>query len=101
MTTGDRDYEEKRDFIRMFVGARVEITDPATGEQFVGDSKDLSAGGVAFTSSHGFEIGQKLSVKVSSVESKLPPLTADLIVKRSDKLATGSFEVAGSIENVN
>ena len=101
MSSLDREYEEKRDFIRMFVDARVEITDPATGERFSGDSKNLSAGGVAFTCGHNFEIGQKLTVKVSSVQSKLPPLQADLIVIRSDKNEDNTYEIAGSIENVN
>ncbi|NVJ50814.1 MAG: PilZ domain-containing protein [Gammaproteobacteria bacterium] len=97
----DREYEEKRDFIRMFVDAKVEITDPDSGETFTGDSKNLSAGGVAFTCEHSFEVGRTLSVKVSSVQSQLPPLTAELKVIRSDKRDDGSFEIAGSIANVN
>ncbi len=101
MKSLDREYEEKRDFIRMFVDAKVEITDPETNERFEGESRDLSAGGVAFNCDHSFEEGQKLSVKVSSVQSKLPPLTADLIVIRSIKGDDGRYQIAGTIENVN
>ncbi|WMS88144.1 PilZ domain-containing protein [Pleionea litopenaei] len=97
----EREYEEKRDFIRMFVDAKVEITDPNTGDHFIGDSKNLSAGGVAFLCDHSFEVGQTLEVKVSSVQSQLPPLTAELKVIRSDKRDDGQYEVAGSIANVN
>ncbi len=101
MSSIEREYEEKRDFIRMFVDAKVEITDPDTGEQFSGDSKNLSAGGVAFICDHSFEVGKRLEVKVSSVQSKLPPLQADLVVIRCDKTDADHYEIAGSIENVS
>ena len=97
----DREYEEKRDFIRMFVDANVEVSDAESGETFHGDSKDLSAGGVAFMCDHEFSVGTRLKVKVSSVESKLPPLTADLVVTRCDYKAENRYEIAGSIENVS
>ncbi len=101
MSSIEREYEEKRDFIRMFVDAKVEITDPESGERFEGDSKNLSAGGVAFTTTHPFPVGSKLTVRVSSEQSKLPPLTADLQVIRSDDLENGLFEIAGTIDNVS
>ncbi|WP_144394922.1 PilZ domain-containing protein [Pleionea sediminis] len=101
MKSLEREYEEKRDFIRMFVDAKVEITDPESGEQFTGDSEDLSAGGVAFMCDHSFDEGRKLVVKVSSVQSKLPPLTANMEVIRSIKGEDGRYKIAGTITNVN
>jgi hypothetical protein len=101
MSSLDREYEEKRDFIRMFVDAKVEITDPENNERFIGDSKNLSASGVAFLCQHAFEVGKRLKVKVSSEQSKLPPLQADLVVIRCDKTDNDQFEIAGTIENVS
>ncbi len=100
MSSLEREYEEKRDFIRMFVDAKVEITDPASGNECEGESINLSAGGVAFTSPTPFEINTTLQVKVSSLQSKLPPLTADLNVIRCEKTANNLYEIAGSIANV-
>ncbi|NVJ60029.1 MAG: PilZ domain-containing protein [Gammaproteobacteria bacterium] len=97
----DREYEEKRDFIRMFVDAKVEVTDPQSGDTFQGESKDLSAGGVAFVCDHELATGTRLEVKVSSAESKLPPLKADFIVTRCDKQSDNRYEIAGTIENVS
>jgi hypothetical protein len=101
MSSLDREYEEKRDFIRMFVDAKVEITDPETDDRFIGDSKNLSAGGVAFLCEQSFSVGKRLQVKVSSEQSKLPPLKADLVVIRCDKSNDNLFEIAGTIENVS
>ncbi|MCO7223606.1 PilZ domain-containing protein [Pleionea sp. CnH1-48] len=101
MSSIQREYEEKRDYIRMFVDASVEITDPITGNTFKGDSKDLSATGVAFVTDNPFDIGQRLNVKISSTQSKLAPLEADFTVMRADKLDDGHYHVAGSIGNVN
>ncbi len=101
MTSSQREYEEKRDYIRMFVDAQVEVFDPDSGQSFMGDSKNLSASGVAFVSDQQFDVGQKLSVKISSTQSKLPPLTADFIVSRCDITDNNLFKTAGSIENVN
>ncbi|PWK49959.1 PilZ domain-containing protein [Pleionea mediterranea] len=97
----DREYEEKRDFIRMFVDAKVEITDPESGKRYEGDSINLSAGGVAFVSSQPFDIDKTLDVKVSSVQSKLPPLSAELVVIRCEKQSDDHYEIAGSIQNVS
>lgn len=100
MSSVNKDYEEKRNFIRMFVDAKVSITDPQTSQIFEGDSKNLSGDGVMFVTDKEFEENQILIVDIRSEQSKLAPLTAEFEVKRVRKLGEGKFEVAGTINGV-
>ncbi|MGX5174477.1 PilZ domain-containing protein [Aliikangiella sp. IMCC44653] len=100
MSSLNSEYEEKRNFIRMFVDAKVSITDPATSEVYEGDSKNLSGDGVSFITDKKFELNQKLSVDIRSEQSKLAPLSADFEVKRVESLGDGRYEVAGTIQSV-
>jgi len=100
MSSVDKDYEEKRNFIRMFVDARVTITDPETGQTFHGDSKNLSGDGVMFITDQEFMENQLLNVDIRSEQSKLAPLKAQFVVKRIEKLENNQFEVGGTISSV-
>ncbi len=100
MSLDKNDYEEKRNFIRMFVDAKVTITDPKTGQVFEGDSKNLSGDGVMFITEHKFDINQKLSVDIRSEQSKLAPLSASFEVMRVKQLDDGTYEIGGNIESV-
>lgn len=101
MSATNKDYEEKRNFIRMFVDAKVIITDPATGHSFEGDSKDLSGDGVMFVTSEKLEEKQVVTVDIRSEQSKLSPLSAEFEVVRVSPLEDGKFEVAGKISGVS
>jgi len=94
------DYDEKRNFIRMFVNANVRITDPATGNEYEGQGKNLSGDGAMFNSKTEFSINQKLSLHISSELSKLASLNADFEVKRVQQLENGDFEVGGIMLDV-
>jgi len=100
MTSPTKDYEEKRNFIRMFVDAKVIITDPETGQSFEGDSKNLSGDGVMFTTDQKFSENQKLSVNIRSEQSKLAPRCAEFEVVRVIDNGNGEYEVAGRISVV-
>jgi len=100
MTSVDQHYEEKRNFIRMFVDAKVTITDPETGQVYDGDSKNLSGDGVMFITDNKFDKNQLLTVDIRSEQSKLAPLTAQFEVKRVIDLGGGKFEIAGTINSV-
>ncbi|TQV71435.1 PilZ domain-containing protein [Aliikangiella marina] len=101
MSSVDHNYEEKRNFIRMFVDAKVTITDPETGQVFQGDSKNLSGDGVMFITDQKFNENQMLSVDIRSEQSKLAPLTAKFEVKRVIDLGEGKYEIAGTINSVS
>ena len=100
MSSVNKDYEEKRNFIRMFVDAKVSITDPKTGQVFEGDSKNLSGDGVLFVTDHKFEENQILTVDIRSEQSQLAPLTAQFEVKRIRQLENNQYEVGGTINGV-
>jgi len=94
------DYDEKRNFIRMFVNANVRIIDPDTGKEYAGQGKNLSGDGAMFTSKQSFNINQKLNLHISSELSKLASLNADFEVKRVQKLDNGEYEVGGTMLDV-
>ncbi len=100
MPSTGNDYDEKRNFIRMFVNADVQITDPATSQVYKGQGKNLSGDGVAFTTKEKFELNQKLNLNISSERSAMASLNAEFEVKRVDQLEDGSFEIAGTMIDV-
>lgn len=100
MSSASKDFEEKRNFIRMFVDAKVTITDPVTGNVYQGDSKNLSGDGILIQSNQEFQLNQELNVDISSDKSKMAPLSAQFVVKRVEKLENGMFEVGGAIKDV-
>ncbi len=100
MASTDNDYNEKRNFIRMFVNAKVKITDPSTGNSFDGIGKNLSGDGAMFSTNEKFTVNQKLTVDISSEQSKVAALRAEFEVIRIEELADGSYEVAGTMIDV-
>lgn len=101
MSSVNKDYEEKRNFIRMFVDAKVTLTDTATGQTYPGDSKNLSGDGILITTDQIFQLNQELKLDVCSEKSQMPPLSAEFTVKRIEQLDNGRYEVAGPIKGVN
>lgn len=100
MPLTDNDYNEKRNFIRMFVNAKVKITDPTTGNVFEGIGKNLSGDGAMFTTNEKFKVDQTLSVDISSEQSPLTALSASFEVVRVDEIGDGQFEIAGTMKDV-
>ncbi len=100
MSSVNKDYAEKRNFIRMFVDATVTITEPETGQVCSGESQNLSGDGVMFITERGFEVNQILEVDIRSRQSKLAPLVAKFEVRRVIKLDNGKFEIAGKIDEI-
>lgn len=100
MSTMSNDYDEKRNFIRMFVNATVRITDPSTGNAYDGQGKNLSGDGALFTSKEQFSPNQMLNLEISTEESKLASLSAEFEVKRVVELPDGSYEIAGTMLSV-
>lgn len=94
------DYDEKRNFIRMFVNSVVQITNPKTGTVHQGKGKNLSGDGAMFSTEEKFEVGQKLNLDISSEQSKLASLSAEFEVIRVEELADGTFEIAGAMLEV-
>lgn len=101
MSESNNSYEEKRNFIRMLISTNVTISDPETGDSYIGSSQNLSGDGVMFVTDKEFLINQRLKVNINSDSGDLPPLSAEFEVKRVKPLDNEKFEIGGLISNIN
>lgn len=87
MGQNDRDYSEKRDFIRMRVDA--EITLIHAGQLVSAVCVDLSSSGMQVQAQRSFKVGDRLSVRIESEHAALAGLEAEtevVWVKEAQKL---------------
>jgi PilZ domain len=75
MSQNDRDYAEKRDYIRMRVDA--DITLLYAGQIIPAVCVDLSSSGMQVQAPRSFKVGDKLSVRIDSEHSALKGLEAE------------------------
>lgn len=68
-----KDYSEKRDFHRMQVNSRIEITN-AAGETVTGVCRDLSAAGMQLFVDNPFTPGEELTTRLEAADDQFPPL---------------------------
>lgn len=95
MSQTDRDYSEKRDFIRMHVETPVTLS--IDGQTFAGTCLDLSSIGMQIRTNSTFQIGDRLAVHIPSVHSELKGLDAQTEVVRISAQEDGSQSVGLSI----
>lgn len=92
MSSIDRTYNEKRDFIRMRINSHVAIRH--NGNDYQGICKDLSGAGMLVETEHPFVAGDKLEVKIEPKGENHLPFSATAEVQRveagaNDKLTIG------------
>ena len=75
MSQTDRDYSEKRDFIRMRVDADVSLIHQ--GDQVPAVCIDLSSSGMQVQAPRLFKVGDRLKVRLDSDHTALKGLEAD------------------------
>lgn len=75
MSRTDRDYEEKRDFIRMRVDADVSLIH--AGHVIPAVCLDLSSSGMQVQAPRSFQVGDRVSVRIDSDHPALSGLEAD------------------------
>ncbi|WP_097302703.1 PilZ domain-containing protein [Pseudomonas chlororaphis] len=75
MSPNDRDYSEKRDYIRMRVDA--EVTLIHQGQVIPAVCIDLSSTGMQVQATRSFKVGDQLSVRIDSEHAALRGLEAD------------------------
>ena len=75
MSQTDRDYSEKRDFIRMRVDADVSLIHE--GDEVQAVCIDLSSSGMQVEAPQLFKVGDRLSVRIDSDHTALKGLEAD------------------------
>jgi len=71
----ERDYAEKRDFIRMRVDAEVSLLHE--GQEIAGVCVDLSSSGMQVQAPRQFTVGDLLTVRIDSEHAALKGLEAD------------------------
>ena len=75
MSEHERDYAEKRDFIRMRVDAEVSLLHE--GQEIAGVCVDLSSSGMLVQAPRQFNVGDLLTVRIDSEHAALKGLEAD------------------------
>jgi hypothetical protein len=71
----DRDYAEKRDYIRMRVDADISLI--YAGQIIPAVCVDLSSSGMQIKASRSFKVGDRISVRIESDHPALKGLEAD------------------------
>ena len=105
MSLDDQDYAEKRDFIRMFINAPVDYAIADSDDWKSGIGKDLSGGGLSFTtegnlSESDLSEGDKVDVKLHPITPVTPPLEAKVTVIRIDAEEDGRNVVSTKIDRI-
>ncbi|RRV07274.1 PilZ domain-containing protein [Pseudomonas sp. v388] len=95
MSRTDRDYEEKRDYIRMRVDADVSLIH--AGHVIPAVCIDLSSSGMQVQAPRSFTIGDKLSVRIESDHPALAGLEAETEVVWVNDLDGGGQKLGLSI----
>lgn len=75
MSQTDRDYSEKRDYIRMRVDADVTLIH--AGDLIPAVCIDLSSSGMQVRAARSFQVGDKLNVRIDSEHAALKGLEAE------------------------
>ncbi len=92
--------DERRDFIRMAVESCVEFQRQGSGQRSQGQTRDLSAGGLRFTTAAPVAQGEVLEITVHPGANITPPLEARLTVLRVERDGVRNlYDVAGRLEH--
>lgn len=92
-----RDFDEKRDFIRMCLECPMTFSRAGESPVFTAAAKDLSGGGLGFVTAEAVRLGELLEVRVAPQQAVVPPLAAEVEVVRVDALASGDYDVGVAI----
>ncbi len=82
MNVANRDYQEKRNFIRMKVDTPAKVVVLSEGEQLEGICRDLSGGGMSVELNTTLPVGTEVEISIESGHGHNPMLQAKAIVTR-------------------
>ena len=95
-----RDYQEKRNYIRMQMDVPASITVTHKGNVIQARCQDLSGNGMLIMSPEPFEDGTEFTIVIASTQPTLPPLEATVktmrCIQRDDQ-----YELGVIIEDIN
>ncbi|QLF91886.1 PilZ domain-containing protein [Pseudomonas sp. ABC1] len=99
MSSNDRQYTEKRDFIRMNVDSRATLT--ANGQQFDAHCLDLSSTGLQLLARAELQIGEQVEVLIASGHPELKGLHVTATVVRVSRHEDGRQNIGLEITSMN
>lgn len=82
MSIKTRNFDEKRNFIRMNISAPLTATLTVNNELFSGECLNLSGSGILVTTTANLKVGDRCQVEVSSGYGHKPTLRAEARVAR-------------------
>ncbi len=92
-----RDYDEKRDFIRVSVDCEIKFREMGTEKMDSGRVINLSGRGMLFVAEYGTPVDSHLEVLVTPEREITPPLHAKVRVVRMEKNRRGEGYQIGAI----
>jgi len=98
MSTIDRSYNEKRDFIRMKINSQLIIRQGDVEYQAI--CKDLSGAGMSVESDQSFELGSDLDVSIAQQGDTHLPFNATAEVSRVEPTDNNKFIIGLSIKEI-
>lgn len=93
----DKNYNEKRDFIRMKISAPLGAKLSAAGKVIDGMCRDLSGGGLQVETKETLAPGTELDVEVASSHGHNPSLKAKVKVIRVLEINAGNYLIGMEI----
>lgn len=100
MGINDKPYSEKRDFIRMKIGAPLNAKLAAAEETIEGTCLDLSGGGLQVETRRSLDVGTEAEVEVSSGHGHNPTLRAKTRVARVTTNEAGDYVIGLEITQI-
>ncbi len=100
MAMANRDYDEKRDFIRMTIDCELTLRDQSNGQEYQGRCKNLSGSGALFHVDEAPALGSQLEIHMAPDKAVVPALDAVVEVVRVDADTTGGFLVGTTIREM-
>lgn len=96
-----REFEEKRDFMRMMVDCEVRCRSAENGTEYSGRVRNLSAQGLLFSTARELAVGDRLEVIIQPGGGASAPLEAEAEVVRVDSVEPGKlYEVGLAFQKV-
>ena len=96
-----RDYDEKRDFIRVNVDCEMTYRLDENNPEKTGMAQNLSGRGLMFMAEEELPVGEMLEVRITPKTDVTPPLHAMVKIVRADKKRKSEeYEIGAIIKQV-
>ncbi|RRJ84838.1 PilZ domain-containing protein [Aestuariirhabdus litorea] len=99
MAMSDRQYSEKRDFMRMQIDSTAQVI-RSSGESLSVRCSNLSSSGVLLESPQALPAGEQLIITIPSERPEFPDFCAEARVVRSSEVVDDLCRIALSIERI-